>query len=459
MTTRRLLLEHALLPSGWAGAVGLDVADGWIQAVLPDAASVGREMLRGVTLPGLPNLHSHTFQRAMAGLAETRGPASDSFWTWRDIMYRFLAQLTPEDVHAIAAFAFAEMLEGGFTAVAEFHYLHHGPDGRPYSDPAELCARVAHASGEMGIGLTLLPVLYSHGGFGEQAANAGQARFINDPDSYAKLLQGARAAISPLEDAALGVAPHSLRAVGPAALPGIVALAGGGPVHIHIAEQMREVEDCLDWSGQRPVEWLLSHAAVDPRWCLVHATHMIPAEVDALAATGAVAGLCPITEANLGDGVFEAPHFLRAGGRVGVGSDSNVQITAPGELRMLEYGQRLLQRGRNLLAGEPGASTGRSLYEAALAGGAQALGRRIGRIEAGHRADLVVLDRAHPDLAAVGGDRWLDAYVFSAGRAAVDSVLVGGRTVVSGGRHHGHDAVTARYKATLTRLMRAEAAP
>ncbi len=455
MTKRRLLLEHALLPGGWASAVGLDVADGWIQAVLPGAAPAGREVLHGVVLPGMPNLHSHTFQRAMAGLTEIRGPDRDSFWTWRDAMYRFLTQLTPEDVQTIAAFAFAEMLEGGFTAVAEFHYLHHGPDGCPYDDPAELCARVAQAAGETGIGLTLLPALYSQGGFGGQPANAGQVRFLNDPDRYARLLQGARAAIAPLEDAVLGVAPHSLRAVAPAALPGLVALAGGGPVHIHVAEQMREVEDCLAWSGQRPVEWLLSHAAVDPHWCLVHATHMTPGEVDALAAAGAVAGLCPITEANLGDGLFEAPDFLRAGGRVGVGSDSNVQITAPGELRMLEYGQRLLRRGRNLLATQPGASTGRSLYEAALAGGTQALGRRLGRIEVGRRADLVVLNRAHPSLSAAAGDRWLDGYVFSAGHAALDSALVGGRTVVSAGRHHGHEAITTRYKAMLARLIEA----
>ena len=453
MTTRRLLLEAALLPTGWAENVALDIEDGWIRAARPGAAPEGRETLHGITLPGLPNLHSHSFQRAMAGLAETRGPSSDSFWTWRQIMYGFLGPLTPEDVEAIAAFAAMEMLEAGYTALVEFHYLHHDLSGRAYANPAELGARIAAAAGETGIGLTLLPVLYSHGGFGAQPPTPGQARFVNDTDAYARLLDASAAALAPLEDAVLGMAPHSLRAVSPDGLQRMLALRQDGPIHIHVAEQVKEVEDCLAWSGQRPVDWLLSHAPVDARWCLIHATHLDAAEVDALAATGAVAGLCPITEANLGDGVFEAPRFLAAGGRIGVGSDSNVEITASGELRLLEYSQRLARRGRNLLAAQPGASTGRSLYDAALSGGAQAAGRKLGRIEPGHRADLVVLDRAHPALASMQGDGWLDAYVFSAGQAVVESVVVGGRTVVSAGRHHGRDAITARYKATLARLL------
>ena len=456
MTTRRLLLETALLPTGWAENVALDIEAGWIRAARPGAAPEGRETLPGITLPGLPNLHSHSFQRAMAGLAETRGPSSDSFWTWRQIMYGFLGRLTPEDVEAIAAFAAMEMLERGFTALVEFHYLHHDPTGQPYANLAELGARVAAAAQETGIGLTLLPVLYSHGSFGGQPPTPGEPRFVNDTDAYARLLEASAAALAPLEDAALGMAPHSLRAVSPDGLRGMLALRGDGPIHIHVAEQVKEVEDCLAWSGQRPVDWLLSHAPVDARWCLIHATHMDPPEVDALAATGAVAGLCPITEANLGDGVFEAPRFLSAGGRMGVGTDSNIEITASGELRLLEYSQRLARRGRNLLALEPGASTGRSLYGAALAGGAQAAGRKLGRIEAGHRADLVVLDRTHPALAYLQGDGWLDAYIFSAGQAAVESVVVGGRTVVSAGRHHGRDAITRRYKAALARLMGSE---
>ncbi|WP_338662130.1 formimidoylglutamate deiminase [Pararoseomonas sp. SCSIO 73927] len=452
MTARRLLLEDVLLPTGWARDVVLEIESGWIRAVLPGGAAEGCERIPGIALPGLPNLHSHTFQRAMAGLAEIRGPGEDSFWTWRGVMYGFLGRLTPEEVQAVAAQAMVEMLEGGFTALAEFHYLHHDPAGRPYANPAEMGARVAAAAAETGIGLTLLPVLYSQGGFGAQPATPGQARFLHDVDGYARLLDASARAVAPVEDAALGMAPHSLRAVSPEGLRAMLEIRRDGPVHIHAAEQLREVEECLAWSGQRPVAWLLSNAPVDRRWCLVHATHMDPAEVEGLARTGAVAGLCPITEANLGDGVFEAPAFLTAGGRLGVGSDSNVEITAPGELRMLEYSQRLARRGRNLLAAAPGASTGRSLYEAALAGGSAACGRRIGRIEPGHRADLAVLDRSHPSLSLAEGDGWLDALVFSAGAAALDSVVVGGRTLVSGGRHHRREAIARRYRAAMAGL-------
>ncbi|MBP0493284.1 formimidoylglutamate deiminase [Roseomonas indoligenes] len=452
MTRRRLLLEDALLPSGWAQGVVLEIESGWIRAVQPGGSPEGCERVPGIALPGMPNLHSHTFQRAMAGLAEIRGPGEDSFWTWRNVMYGFLGRLTPEDVQAVAAQAMVEMLEGGFTALTEFHYLHHDPAGRPYDNPAEMGARVAAAAGETGIGLTLLPVLYTYGGFGAQPATSGQARFLHGVDGYARLLEASAAAIAPLEDPALGMAPHSLRAVAPEGLRAMLDIRSEGPVHIHVAEQMREVEDCLAWSGQRPVAWLLSHTPVDPRWCLVHATHMDPSEVEGLARTGAVAGLCPITEANLGDGVFEAPAFLAAGGRFGVGSDSNVEIAAPGELRMLEYSQRLARRGRNLLASAPGASTGRSLYESALAGGAQAAGRRIGRIEPGHRADLVVLDRTHPSLALAEGDGWLDTLTFSAGPAAVDTVIVGGRSVVTGGRHHRREEIAGRYRAAMAGL-------
>jgi formiminoglutamate deiminase len=453
MTTRRLFCDIALLPDGWAHDVAMDVEDGTISAVRPDAAPDGRARIPGITLPGLPNLHSHTFQRGMAGLAETRGTQGDSFWTWRQVMYGFLERLTPEDVEAIAAFAMMEMLEGGFTALAEFHYVHHDPAGHPYANAAELCARIAAAAETTGMGLTLLPVLYSQGGFGGAPATEGQRRFVNTTDRYARLLEAAAAVIAPLDDAVLGVAPHSLRAVTPDALRDLLSLAPSGPVHIHVAEQTREVEDCLAWSGERPVAWLLAHAPVDQRWCLVHATHMDAAEIQGVAASGAVVGLCPITEANLGDGVFEGPAFLAAGGRFGVGSDSNVEITGPGELRLFEYSQRLVHRARNVLADGAGASTGRSLYAGALAGGAQALGRRIGRIAVGRRADLVVLDRGHPDLTCVTGDRWLDAYVFTAGRAAIDTVMVGGRAVVSGGRHHRRDTIARGYKTALAHLV------
>jgi formiminoglutamate deiminase len=450
---RKLILDHALLPSGWMQNVGLDIEGGSVLAVHADASAEGRERIVGVALPGLPNLHSHTFQRGMAGLAETRGPEGDSFWTWRQVMYRFLGSLTPDDVEAVAAFAMMEMLEGGFTALAEFHYLHHDTAGRPYADIAELSHRIAAAADETGIGLTLLPVFYAQGGFGGAAPTEGQRRFINDVERYSRLLEGARRAVAGLDDAVVGIAPHSLRAVTPESLREVVGLAGEGPVHIHIAEQVKEVEDCIAWSGQRPVAWLLDHAPVDRQWCLIHATHLDLQETKGIAASTAVAGLCPITEANLGDGIFEGIDYLLVGGQFGVGSDSNIEISAPGELKQFEYSQRLKHRARNVLAAREGQSTGRSLYDQALKGGAQALGRRVGAIEAGYRADLVVLDANHPDLAAIRGDRWIDSYVFVTGKSAIDQVIVAGRTVVKNGRYVNREAVGARYGRALARIL------
>ena len=448
----KLLLDHALLPEGWACDVGLDIEAGDITRVTIGAAPHGRERVCGIALPGLASLHSHAFQRGMAGLAETRGPTSDSFWSWRQVMYRFVDRLAPEDIEAIAGYAFMEMLEAGFTAVGEFHYLHHDRDGRPYDDLAEMSARIAAAAAATGIGLTLLPSFYAYGGFAGAPPSEAQRRFLNDPDRFLKLREGARRAVGCLPDAVVGVAPHSLRAVTPETLRAVVAAAADGPVHIHAAEQMREVEECLAWSGKRPVEWLLANASVDQRWCLIHATHMTGEEIGALAASKAVAGICPLTEANLGDGVFNVPAFLDARGRFGVGSDSNVEITAPGELKQLEYSQRLALRARNVVPREPGESTGARLYRGALAGGCQALGRRIGALAEGLRADFVVLDAAHPDLAAGTGDRWLDSYIFVIGRSAVDSVFVGGERVVHDGRHRARDVLTQRYRSTLAGL-------
>jgi formiminoglutamate deiminase len=449
---RRLIFDHALLPDGWADRVALTISDGWIEKIEPDAAGDG-ERVAGIALPGMPDLHSHAFQRGMAGLAETRGPASDSFWTWRQVMYRFLDRLTPEMVEAVSAYAMMQMVEGGFTALAEFHYLHHDSAGQPYADRAELSARIAAAAATSGIGLTLLPVFYAHSGFGGLPPTEGQRRFVNDLDGFARLLEGAAKAISALPDARLGLAPHSLRAATPEEITALAGMVPDGPVHIHIAEQMQEVESCLAWSGRRPVEWLLENQKVDGRWCLVHATHLLPSETTAMAASGAVAGLCPLTEANLGDGIFGGVNYLAEGGRYGIGSDSNIELDAPAELKMLEYSQRLRDRGRNLLVrGQEGASTGRALYRAALEGGAQALGRRIGALAAGHRADIVVLDADHPDIALARGDRWLDAYVFAAGKAAIDKVIVGGEVLVEGGRHRARDALAARYRAALDGL-------
>jgi formimidoylglutamate deiminase len=452
----KLLLDHALLPGGWAERVVAAVgSDGRFASVEPGGPADGAERRPGVAVPGVPNLHSHAFQRGMAGLAEVRGPADDTFWTWREVMYRFLARLTPDDVEAVAAQLYVEMLEAGFTAVGEFHYLHHDADGRAYADAAEMAARVAAASAEAGIGLTLLPCLYAQGGFGGAPPTEGQRRFVNDPDGFARIVGRCRAIAAGLDDAAVGVAPHSLRAVTPEGLRAAAALAPDGPVHVHAAEQVREVEDCLAWSGRRPVGWLLGEMPVDARWCLIHATHVTPDESAALARSGAVAGLCPVTEANLGDGVFPAAPYLDAGGRIGIGSDSNVQVGAAAELRQLEYAQRLAHRGRNLLAGGEGRSTGRRLLDATLAGGAQALGRRIGAIAPGRRADLVLLDPEHPALVGRSGDAWLDAWVFAGDGGPVREVWCGGRRVVEDGRHVRREAVRERFRATMRGLLAA----
>jgi formiminoglutamate deiminase len=447
----QLWFETALLPHGWANRVRVTLDGERIAAVETGAAPDGAERF-GAALPGLGNLHSHAFQRAMAGLGEVRGAGDDSFWTWREVMYRFAGAIGPEAMEAIAAMAFVEMLESGFTRVGEFHYLHHQPDGAPYADPAEMGARLAAAASTTGIGLTLLPVLYQHGGFGGAPAGKGQRRFVNPLDCYAALVEASARAVASLPDGVVGVAPHSLRAVGPDSLAEAMRLAGGGPIHIHIAEQQREVDDCLAWSGARPVDWLLDHAPVDARWCLVHATHMTPAETARLAASGAVAGLCPITEASLGDGIFNGRDYLAAGGRYGVGSDSNVLIDAAQELAALDYSQRLARRERNVMTAGEG-STGRSLFDAALGGGAQALGVAPARIAGGAPADLVALDLEHPSCAGRRGDALLDSWIFAGQRDLVEAVWRRGRQVVRGGRHVARDAVARRYRETVEALL------
>lgn len=446
-----LYFDEALLPGGWASNVRLTIVDGVIGAVAVDAVPAPGDERHRIALPGLGNVHSHAFQRGMAGLAEVRGPADDSFWTWRDIMYRFVARLTPDDLCAIAALAYVEMLETGFTRVGEFHYLHHAPDGTGFADPAEMSAAIMAAAGDSGIALTHLPVFYAHAGFGGTAPGERQRRFVCDVDGFARLVDAARAAARHLPDAVVGVAPHSLRAVTPDELAAITRDASG-PIHIHIAEQTREVDDCIAWSGARPVEWLLDHAPVDRRWCAVHATHMTAAETGRLAASGAVAGLCPITEANLGDGIFPAVRFLGAGGRFAVGSDSNVLIDATEELRLLEYGQRLVHRGRNLLAAAPGVHGGDALYRAALAGAGAALGARAALAE-GCPADIVGLDGAHPSLVGRRGPALADGLVFAAGRTGIDSVWRRGRKLVEHGRHVARERIAARYATVLRRLL------
>lgn len=446
-------LAQALLPDGWAHDVRIGVVSGKIASIAAGQPVRAGDVRIGIGVPAIGNLHSHAFQRAMAGLTEIGGHEGDSFWSWRDLMYRFVGAIGPDAMEAIAARAYMDMLEAGFCRVGEFHYLHHDPEGGAYADPGEMAARLAAAAAETGIGLTLLPVFYAHGGFGGQPASAAQRRFLESPDSFARLTAASRAALAGLPDAVVGIAPHSLRAVKPDELAEILPLAEDGPVHIHIAEQMREVEDCLAWSGARPVRWLLDHAPVDRRWCLVHATHVDAGELADMARSGAVAGLCPITEANLGDGIFPARAFVDAGGTFGVGSDSNVRIDLGEELRLLEYGQRLVVGARNVL-GEPGLSTGRSLWQRAVAGGAQALGVP-GGLAVGASADLVVL-RDDGDLAlARSGDAMLDTFVFAGGRRDIADVWRAGDRVVIDGRHRDHAAIEARYRRVVKGLLEA----
>lgn len=448
----RIWASQALLPAGWAHNVAVEIdATGHIADVTPDALPTGHRC--GLLLPAPANAHSHAFQRAMAGLTETRGPdPRDTFWTWRQLMFRFLDRLTPDQVEAIAALVQMEMLEAGYAANVEFHYLHHQPGGVPYEDPAEMAGRIIAAAQSTGIGLTLLPVHYQFGGVDRRPLGPGQIRFGTTTDQFARLAEASRAALATLPpDARLGIAPHSLRAVTAEAIGSIAALAGGGPIHMHLAEQIAEVEEIEAAYGARPVEWVLGHTEITPQWCLIHCTQMQPHETEALARTGAVTGLCPITEANLGDGIFDGLRWFQAGGRIAIGSDSNIRIALSEELRMLDYSQRLRDRSRAALA-TPGHSTGRRLFEAALAGGAQAAGRNAGRIAPGALADLMTLDDAHIDLAGRIGDTALDSWIFAGDDRMVRDVWAAGRHMVREGRHIARDAITRRYRDAMAML-------
>lgn len=404
-------------------------------------------------LPGMANLHSHSFQRAMAGMTEHRAPGQDSFWTWRDLMYRFVERLTPEHIEAIAALTFMEMLEAGFTSVGEFHYIHHQPGGMHYTDRAELSQRIFAAATQTGMGLTHLPVLYSYGGAKKQPLKGGQLRFGNSIEAFSTLVSRLRAsALHYLpKDTVVGLAPHSLRATSPEDLALVIALQESAPVHTHIAEQPAEVRAIEEWLGARPVEWVLDNAPVDDSWCLIHATHMTGAETRRMAQSGAVAGLCPITEANLGDGPFNGPGFLSHDGRFGIGSDSNVRISLPEELRTLEYSQRLRDLARNVMINGAG-SVGSSLYLGAAKGGAQALGRDSGRIEVGALADLTAIDSGLTALCALAPEQLLDGFCFAAGDDAVTDVWSAGRHQVRQGRHIARDAIMAAYRTAIRDL-------
>ncbi|PLZ00162.1 formimidoylglutamate deiminase [Burkholderia sp. WAC0059] len=459
--THALFAGYARLPDGWRRNVLLEWdAAGTLLEVTPDLPDVpeGVAQAAGPLVPGMPNLHSHAFQRAMAGLTEYRANPTDSFWSWRDLMYRFAARLTPDDLGAIAGWLYVEMLKAGYTSVCEFHYVHHAPDGRPYARPAELAQRVVDAAADAGIGMTMLPVLYQYGGFGAQPSRDDQKRFVNTPEQLLALVDALRCARPEYGALRYGVAPHSLRAVSSASLhallAGLDADLPGAPVHLHIAEQTAEVEACLASEGARPVQWLLDHVEVDARWCLVHATHVDARETAALARSGAVAGLCLTTEANLGDGIFPAHDYLAAHGAFGIGSDSHIGVDWRAELRLLEYGQRLVRRQRNVLAAPDAVYVADRLFDAALAGGAAATGRAVGTLARGARADWLVLDPRHPGLAEQGPRTWLSSVVFCEhGETPVLDVFVGGERIVERRRHRDEARLYADYRRALTHLL------
>ncbi len=441
--TTSYFAERAWLPEGWRRNVRIEVDEsGTISGTRIDASPKGTTRLAGPVIPGLANVHSHAFQRAMAGLAERATSQAGSFWTWREVMYRLARLITPEGLEVIARQAFIEMLKAGFTAVGEFHYLHNEADGTPYVDPAELSRRVILAAREVGLAITHLPVLYTRAGFEGGELDPAQRRFTAGPERILEIAGDLQCGFAADPDVTIGLAAHSLRAVTPeellATLETVRADTGeapDGPIHIHAAEQPREVDEARAALGARPVAWLLDHAQIDARWCLVHATHVTADERDGLAQSGAVAGLCPITEANLGDGLFPLTTYLQAGGRIGIGSDSNVCISAIEELRLLEYGQRIFSGQRPAIPLSGGASPGAALYNRAALGGALALARNMGALIAGARADLVILDEAHPALAAAPDAARFDALIFAATQSPVRDVYVGGRQVIGDGQH------------------------
>ncbi|MCJ0825279.1 formimidoylglutamate deiminase [Luteimonas sp. 50] len=454
-------IDAAMLwtPAGWRGDAGFDIdANGRIGAGERAEPTASGSWI----VPGIPNLHSHAFQRAMAGLAERRTldgaagaaprDAHDSFWTWRETMYRMAARFDPDSLHAVAEQLYVEMLEAGYTTVCEFHYLHHAADGSRYADPAAMSRALIRAARDTGIRLTLLPVLYMSGGFDGRPLGERQRRFGHGVDEFLALIDNLCADEG--DALRIGCALHSLRAVPPEALREVVAAVPRDmPLHIHIAEQVGEVQDCLALRGARPVEWLLANAEVDARWTLVHATHLDAVEVQGLAHSGATVALCPTTEANLGDGLFPLRDYLEAGGAFGIGSDSQISVSPVEELRWLEYGQRLATRHRNVAVDGDSHSVGETLLRGTLASAGAATWQAIGKLEAGHCADWIVLDTDAPQFAGVGGGDAVDRWIFSGNRNLVREVHVGGKRVVAEGRHVDRDATAARYRDAMQRLL------
>ena len=450
--------KNALLQQGWARDVRIGVdATGLIAKIESGTDAEGSETVSGIAIPGMVNVHSHAFQRAFAGLSEYRTSEGDSFWTWRKLMYGFLGKLGPEDCYAIARQLFIEMLQAGYTSVGEFHYVHNPSEGGRYESLSELADAVVRAAVDVGIAICMLPVLYQRGGFDGSAPNQAQRRFCLTTDELLEMVEQLKARWREHDNVCLGIAPHSLRAVDSEqiqqAVTGLNALMPGRPVHIHVAEQVAEVEACVAATGKRPVEYLLDRHDVDETWCLIHATHVSDGETRQLAESGAVAGLCPVTEANLGDGIFPAETFLKWKGRFAIGSDSHIGVDPRSELRTIEYAARLTTRRRAIYC-DADESVGRKLYEAACRGGAQALGMETGEIAVGRRADLVVLDAEHINLVARSDDRWLDSYLFcESGPTPVKDTMVGGNWVIRQGQHPLQTESRRGYSEVLRRCL------
>lgn len=452
--TGKIWANSALLASGWADSVEIKIdATGNITTISPDLPYSDGDRVE-VLIPAIPNVHSHAHQRAMAGLGERAGDTQDSFWTWRKVMYHYLERIQPDNLFHIAAQLYLEMLKAGYSCVGEFQYLHHDLNGQAYDNRAEMSLQCLQAATRVGIGFTALPVLYRYGGFGSAAALDGQKRFLNDADGFIEIVKGLQSATTNDANCSVGIAPHSLRAINRDLLTEVIAsLESLAAIHVHVAEQTKEVDDCLDWSGKRPVEWLFENFDVDQKWCLIHATHINDQETAAMAGSGCVAGLCPTTEANLGDGFFNAREYFAQRGCWAIGSDSHISIDPVEELRWLEYGMRLQTRGRNVLVSDASANTGRNLLDGALTGGAQACGRNIGSIAEGYRADLVVLDHEHPRLYGRSKDDLIDSWIFSGNSNLVRDVYIGGNKIIDKGHHADEDTIARNYRNTLDQLI------
>jgi len=457
--TTKIWAASALLAKGWAKNVEITIDDiGNIESIL-DNTTYQNGKRYNVIIPGIPNVHSHAHQRAMSGLGERASispdGSSDSFWSWRKVMYHYLERIQPEHLLHISSLLYLEMLKHGYTCVGEFQYLHHDQSGQAYGNRAEMSLQCLQAAKNVGLGFTGLPVLYRYGGFGDANPLDGQKRFLNDADGFIEIVHQLQKACQNNANCSVGIAPHSLRAVNGDLLANVIEQLGVGnlaAIHVHVAEQRKEVDDCLAWSQQRPVEWLMNHFEIDQNWCLIHATHMTELETIKLAKSGGIAGICPVTEGNLGDGFFNGVDYFANKGNWAIGSDSHTTTNPVEELRWFEYGQRLLSGKRNVLVADQHANTGRNLLEGTWQGGALACGRKIGQIEPEYRADFVVLDDSNPRLYGRSEDELLDSWIFSGSDNLVRDVYVGGKHVIKNGSHINEENIAQNFRKTLDQL-------